>query len=207
MTDLAWMPLYIGDEAAVTGHLTAEEFGAYERLRRHYWQHGNLPDDAGRLTRITGIEPERWPAVREAIGSLVEDALSRLADQRADAEAKRERKVAAGRKGARSRWRSAEADGKRNAVANGKRMAEPLANALPNQWPPAPAPDEERYEEGLVPTRMHARETIPSFGDRVRAGEWLADHGAFPGDPAFEECIEKAIAGTLDWEDVEKAAA
>ncbi|MGO4841244.1 DUF1376 domain-containing protein, partial [Rhizobiaceae sp. 2RAB30] len=48
------MKTYIGDEAAVTGHLTAEEFGAYERLRRHYWQHGGLPDDEARLTRITG---------------------------------------------------------------------------------------------------------------------------------------------------------
>lgn len=170
-----------------------------------------MPDEQGRLSRITGVEPDRWPAVREAIEELVGAALQRLSDQREQAAAKRERKVAAGRKGAQTRWGGAEADSKGNAVANananGRTIATAIAEPMRNQWPPAPAPDEERYEEGLVLTRTHAREPIPSFVDRRQAGEWLTDHGAFPGDPAFNDCVEKAMAGTLDWDDVERMAA
>lgn len=135
MTDLAWMKTYIGDEAALTGHLSAEEFGAYERLRRHYWQHGSLPDDDTRLMRITGIDAGRWEAVCAAIASLFADGwrLPRLDQERSEAVDKRERKVAAGRKGTQSRWAGVTVDSKANAVANGKGNGS--ANAVANAEP------------------------------------------------------------------------
>ncbi|MER8844036.1 DUF1376 domain-containing protein [Mesorhizobium australicum] len=157
MTDLAWMKVYIGTETAQTGHLTAEEFGAYERLRRHWWQHGSLPDDEPRLMRISGIDPGRWQDVANAIGPLMSESIRRLDQERSDATVKREKKVAAGHRGAEARWRI---DGKSNASANGTSMAEPLDTmAEPSvcQWPSASASDSsalDEKEERLEPARV-----------------------------------------------------
>lgn len=213
MTDLAWMKTYIGTETALTGHLTAEEFGAYERLRRHHWQHRRLPDDETRLMRIAGVEPEQWHRIASAIVPLLAEALPRLDQERAEAAAKREKKVAAGRKGAASRWQN----GTTSANANSKTMATAMADASFCQWPSASASDEVRYEERLVPTRTHARD-LPSdhspteridrrFSDKNGAGAWLAAQGGFPGDPAFDRCVDKLVDGTATWGDVERAAA
>ena len=209
MTDLAWMKTYIGDEAALTGHLTAEEFGAYERLRRHYWQHGHLPEDDARLMRITSVEPDRWLAVAVAVVPLMSKTMPVLDRERADASEKRERKVAAGKKGAAKRWQNHDPA---NANANGKTITEPMAEPLPNQWPPAPAPDEVRYR-GKVSAYARAREQDPAqkvsrrFSNEKDAAEWLAAVGAFPGDPAFDECVAKLLDGSATWDDVNRAAA
>nr|WP_031198333.1 DUF1376 domain-containing protein [Mesorhizobium sp. L2C054A000] len=158
MTDLAWMKTYIGTETALTAHLTAEEFGAYERLRRHYWQHGSMPSDDARLMRVSGIDPERWEAVAQAIGPLMSEGLQRLDAERSDATVKRERKVAAGKKGAEARW---QIDGRTDAFANGtaiadasEKMAEPSVCHKPSAS--ASASDSSALdgkEEGLEPAR------------------------------------------------------
>lgn len=189
MTDLVWMKTYIGTETALTAHLSAEEFGAYERLRRHYWQHGSMPADDARLMRISGIDPERWEAVAQAIGPLMSESLQRLDTERSDATVKREKKVAAGHRGAEARWRI---DGKRNAVANGTSMAEPLdtmADASFCQWPSASASASEssapdRKEEGLA----HAREREPNVltMSMAEAEEHLRKTGALAEDGEIE---------------------
>ena len=209
MTDLAWMKTYIGDEAAVTGHLTAEEFGAYERLRRHYWQHGSIPDDDGRLLRITSVEPDRWLSVAAAIVPLLSNHLPNLDQQRADAAVKRERKIAAGRKGAEARWQT---DSRTNANANGKPIATAMAEPMRNQCPPAPAPDEERSRRKVsayarVREGEQAMPITQRFETKEAAGEWLSAAGAFPGDPAFDRCVDKLVAGTATMDDVNRAAA
>lgn len=209
MTDLAWMKTYIGDEAALTGHLTAEEFGAYERLRRHYWQHGRLPDDDSRRMRVTGVDPDRWDGVRSAICELFDEGwrLPRLDLERDVAEVKRERKVAAGRKGAAQRWRpgsrtNADAipanDGKPIADANSKRMAEPMAKAMDSQWPPAP--DEVRYDERYALTRTHARdddEELPLDPpeDEGEGRDWLIRQGVWPKH--VPDLLPDLMAGAL----------
>lgn len=185
MTDLAWMKTYIGTETALTAHLTAEEFGAYERLRRHYWQHGSMPSDDARLMRISGIDPERWEGVAQAIGPLMSEVLQRLDAERSEATVKREKKVAAGHRGAEARWRI---DGKRNADANGRSMAsasDTIAGASFCQWPSASAsssasdkiaPDEK--EERLEPAR--AREPNVLTMSMAEAEEHLRKTGALP---------------------------
>lgn len=208
MTDLAWMKTYIGTETSLTGHLTAEEFGCYERLRRHYWQHGALPDDATRLARITGIEPERWPQIASAIRLLMADMMAKLEQERIVATDKREKKIAAGRKGAVAKWSKAAENGNTNAFANGKTMAEPMRLPSVCQWPLASASDEERYEEEVAPTHTPAREkeTLPSFSSMREFREWLSTH-VFPGNENFEPLVRKWMDGALTMDDVRGAAA
>ncbi|MDH6235158.1 uncharacterized protein YdaU (DUF1376 family) [Mesorhizobium soli] len=157
MTDLAWMKTYIGTETALTGHLTAEEFGAYERLRRHYWQHGGLPDDDGRLMRITGVDVDRWDEVRSAICSLFEDGwrLPRLDQERESAADKRVKAIEKSQRAAQARWGK---NARGNAPSNACGMQQGMHEAMLEQCPSASASDEERYEEGLAPARAHARE-------------------------------------------------
>ncbi|MBP0614292.1 DUF1376 domain-containing protein [Jiella mangrovi] len=199
------MKTYIGDEAALTGHLTAEEFGAYERLRRHYWQHGGLPNDDARLMRVTGVAPDRWTEVRSGICDLFDDGwhLPKLDEMRADAAEKRERKVAAGRKGADKRWsKDSRTIGRTNANAIGKRMAGSMTEPMDNQWPPAPAPDEVRYEERLAPTRTYARTresrpgcfSIPETDSEGRA--FLRRHDLQPRQ--VERALPMLMEGRLD---------
>ncbi|WP_176223151.1 DUF1376 domain-containing protein [Aurantimonas sp. 22II-16-19i] len=199
------MKTYIGDEAALTGHLTPEEFGAFERLRRHYWQHGGLPNDDTRLMRITGVSADRWEEVRSGICDLFEPhwRLPKLDEMRADAAEKRERKVAAGRKGADKRWsKDGKPNGTTNADAISKRMAAPMAEPMDNQWPPAPAPDEERYEERLAPTRTYARTresqpgcfSIPETDSEARA--FLRRHDLQPRQ--VERALPMLMEGRLD---------
>lgn len=165
MSGLAWMKTYIGTETAITGHLTAEEFGAYERLRRHLWQHGVIPEDEERLSRITGMDVDRWRKIANAITPLLADAIANLLQERISAANKRQKKIDAGKKGAESRWQNhgktidhADTDSK----ANGSRMANDIAQPMRNQWPSASASDEVRYEEELALSRTHARDLEPS---------------------------------------------
>jgi len=180
MTDLAWMKTYIGDEAAITSHLSAEEFGAFERLRRHYWQHGMLPDDDVRLMRITGVDADRWEAVRSAICSLFDDGwqLPKLDIERAQAAEKREIAIDRARKGADARW-------KRNASSNAQRMPQAMHEAMLEQCPPAPAPAPESYalgrkEDEVALTR--AREPNLMLMSMAEANEHLKKTGALSQD-------------------------
>ena len=61
---------HIGREALRTAALTAEEFGAYERLRRHFWLHLTRPSEAHSRV-IAGIDPDRWDAVYVAIEEIL----------------------------------------------------------------------------------------------------------------------------------------
>jgi uncharacterized protein YdaU (DUF1376 family) len=55
-----WMPLYIGDYLADTGHLTAAEHGAYLLLLMQQWRRGWLPDDDMQLSRMVRMRVEHW---------------------------------------------------------------------------------------------------------------------------------------------------
>ncbi|RJT28129.1 DUF1376 domain-containing protein [Mesorhizobium waimense] len=202
MTDLAWMKVYIGTETALTGHLSAEEFGAYERLRRHYWQHGSLPEDDTRLMRVIGVEADRWQGVAKAVGPLIAEGLRRLDLERSEAASKRERKVAAGRKGAEARW---QIDGKTNANANGTTIAAAIAEPSVCQWPSASASEEVRYEDKVAPTPARARDPIPLFCSDAQARQWLLAHDVFPGD--LDGLARKMVDGDLVWSDIEPSAA
>ena len=66
----AWMPLYVADYLADTGHLTAAEHGAYLMLIMHYWMHGGLPREEAQLRRIARMSAREWAAARETLAGF-----------------------------------------------------------------------------------------------------------------------------------------
>mgnify|MGYP003418748141 FL=1 len=69
----AWMPFYIGDYLADTGHLTTLEHGAYLMLIMHYWQKGCLPADEKLIARVARLTPEQWAESRDILAMLFGD--------------------------------------------------------------------------------------------------------------------------------------
>lgn len=70
MTAPAWMPLYIADYLADTGHLSTTEHGAYLLLIMHYWQHDGVPTEDAKLARIARMTTKEWAASRETLQAL-----------------------------------------------------------------------------------------------------------------------------------------
>lgn len=73
MTASPHMPLAVADHLAETFHLTAEELGAYHRLRLHYWQRSKpLPAEPDKLARLAGLSLDRWAEVEPTLSEFFE---------------------------------------------------------------------------------------------------------------------------------------
>jgi uncharacterized protein YdaU (DUF1376 family) len=70
MSAPAWMPLYVADYLADTGHLSTVEHGAYMLLIMHYWQAGGLPAEDAKLARICRMSTKEWAAVRDTLADF-----------------------------------------------------------------------------------------------------------------------------------------
>lgn len=95
------MSLHIGDYKKDTGHLRAAGHGAYLLLIMHYWATGGLPDDDRQLAAIASMSDGEWKKWRSIIRPFFGDGWShkRIDKEMADAQAKYERRVKAGRRG------------------------------------------------------------------------------------------------------------
>jgi uncharacterized protein YdaU (DUF1376 family) len=102
-----WMPIYIGDYLADTGHLSTTQHGAYLLLLMHYWRKRELPDDDKQLAAIAKLPLRIWLDSKDTIQAFFFDGWKH---KRIEAELQRraevsDKRAAAGAKGG-SRARS-----------------------------------------------------------------------------------------------------
>ncbi len=62
-----WMPLYVGDYLADTGHLSTEGHGAYLLLLMHQWRTGVIPSDPAEQARIVRLSGRAWRALSPSL--------------------------------------------------------------------------------------------------------------------------------------------
>lgn len=126
MTRPHWMPLYVADYLADTGHLSTIEHGAYMLLMMHYWQHGGLPSDDRKLARICRLAPDEWADIRDTMADLFGDGWThkRIEAELAKAVDVISKRSAAGKAGAIARYGKGNVNAKANAIANAKRSPE-----------------------------------------------------------------------------------
>lgn len=94
-----WMPLYIADYLADTGHLTARQSGGYLHLIMHYWRVGCLPKESAPLARIAKMTPHEWSADKSVILAFFDGDLKHSRIE-SELEASRNRVEASRRNGA-----------------------------------------------------------------------------------------------------------
>jgi len=68
-----WMPLYVAEYLADTGHLTTTQHGAYLLLIMHYWRKRELPDDDKQLAAIAKLPLRIWLDCKETLQAFFYD--------------------------------------------------------------------------------------------------------------------------------------
>jgi len=97
-----WMPLYIGDYLADTGHLTTVQHGAYLLLIMHYWMKGGLPNDDRQLMAIARMTEQEWSTNCQTLATFFASGWrhSRIDAELLKARSLSEKRAIAGLKGA-----------------------------------------------------------------------------------------------------------
>lgn len=152
-----WMPLYVADYLADTGHLSAAEHGAYLLLIMHYWANGGLPADDRKLARIARMTDTEWRAARETVAEFFSDSWrhERIDRELANANAAYERRASAGRKG-----------GNAKSVSRQSRSnATPMPDALLKQSQP---------QSNISDQRSEKRERARALAGEFEAHFWPA---------------------------------
>lgn len=137
MTALAWMPLYVADYLADTGHLCAVEHGAYLLLIMHYWQVGSLPPDDKKLARLARLSDREWRKVKPTIATFFSPDWKheRVEAERAKAAGFVHAKARAGQRGAGAKWGSV-ATGLSPSQIRAQRLSDARQKAChtPDEW-------------------------------------------------------------------------
>lgn len=96
-----WMPFYIGDYIADTGHLSTVQHGAYMLLIMNYWVRGGLPLDDRQLATITKLPMRDWLKHRPVLAMFFEEGWRhrRLDLELAKAVEKKDKRRVAGSRG------------------------------------------------------------------------------------------------------------
>lgn len=105
MSARPWMPFYVGDYIADTGHLNTTQHGAYLLLILHYWRKGGLPDDDRQLANIAKLPLRIWQDIRPVIQDFFFDGWKHKRVEFELTEASRQQEIArrAGRASAKAR--------------------------------------------------------------------------------------------------------
>jgi len=172
-TEFVRLNLHIGDYLKSTRHLRPSDHGAYFMLILHYWLHGGLPIDDGRLAIIAGMTPAEWRKHKPILAALFEPNWKspRLDAEIAGALRARKRRSDAGKKGNKVRWdndRYAEVD---DQVFGKRSQCDPNAIAMGSL--PLAARHMEEPDQGRNSSEERADEDQPDivpFIRRVREG-------------------------------------
>lgn len=140
-----WMPMYWGDYAKDTGHLSATHHGAYLMLLKHYWVTGcPLPNDDNQLWRIACADSlAHWRKIKPVVLAFFTLEGDRLRHGRVERELESatrnaERRTGAARRASEARWGTqSDTDAERNAQRNASRMRGGMRGHSP---PPSPSP-------------------------------------------------------------------
>jgi len=173
-----WMPLYIADYLADTGHLSTEEHGAYFLLLMHAWTSGGpLPLDGERLRRIARMETKAWRSSEPVLREFFYERDGQLWHSRVDTELQRayalvDQRSRAGKASAAKRKKEREGNDRSTSVEtdeqrNGKpspsptqilKPAEQASTVSSTGQPPSapPAAGKESEAPPLAPTRAGA---------------------------------------------------
>jgi uncharacterized protein YdaU (DUF1376 family) len=105
MSNLPYLPFYVGEYLRETRHLTLEQHGAYVLLLLEYWWKSCLPDDDVQLARIVGVSPAEWRKLKPALKGLFQDDWRH---ERIDKQIKKSKdKIKKARESAEARWSKA----------------------------------------------------------------------------------------------------
>jgi uncharacterized protein YdaU (DUF1376 family) len=140
MSQAPVMPVFTDALLGDTTYLSAEEFGAYCRILFATWRNNGIPfvDDNERLSRITGVSPQRWSRIRKTLAQYFDLSAGTWIQKRLEKEWNRTQILIAdkrekGIRGANARWlknndsemahANAPANGSGNSQGNGSRYA------------------------------------------------------------------------------------
>lgn len=165
-----WMPLYIGDYLADTGHLTAQEHGAYLLLLMHHWKNGPLPSSEKELQLISKIIAPQWCKIWPRLKRFFDETPEGFVQKRLMKEKKHQleisaKRAAAGKKGGRPNG----PDDKSKSFLGEKQKL--------SKTPVTTTTTTKVSLKGGKPTRAGAREAAPTRGappsvpDQIRK-EW-----------------------------------
>lgn len=137
-----WMPWYVADYLADTGHLNTEQHGAYCLMLMAAWKRdGSLKNDDAQMASICRLTPAKWKASREILLDFFQEDGDRFTHKRVTVELEKaktnsKKKAEAGAEGALKRW---QIDDSRMADAIADAITEPQAEAS-QSYAPSPSP-------------------------------------------------------------------
>lgn len=202
------MSWHIGDYHKDTGHLRAAGHGAYFLLCMHYWATGGLPNDDKQLAAIARMTDREWREHRDTIKPLFklpgDWKHKRIEEELALAQAKYERRVAAGSKGGK-----AKATGKQNssnATPDDQALGKQPITDNPKEYSEAnasadhlPDPRTKLFSESLQTLARITGKTPDSC--RSIVGKWLkaVDDEAIHVVAAIEDADRNRVANPTAW--------
>jgi len=150
---LPYMPFYWGDYWRDTSHLSDAEHVSYLKLISHYWQHGSLPCDDARLSRIAGRSPAEWKKMRPTLAAFFKENWkhSRVERELTKRKEDHEARVLGGKLTAAKRWgdSSANSSATNSAYSNQNQNQNQINNIITKtarsssfrKTPPSPDPE------------------------------------------------------------------
>lgn len=160
MSAKSWMPFYVADYLADTGHLTTSEHGAYLLLIFHYWQRGALPNDDSRLAGIARLSLSEWLAIRSTVKEFFSEGWrhARVDSEKATSLERHERRVNAGRRGGEAK------------AASSNASAAPVATLEQGHTQPQPQPQPQLKPEKKAPAKKASKFAYSDDYEKFWAG-------------------------------------